>query len=108
MYKTGLNMKSRLEDREEEVTKKVIYVFQMRLRCFMMTFFASSLVMAVVTWKKSSHCGNTVKEHLDIFYCILSVQYFLNVKCGLVVQWHSINHILLWCFGSVPVVCHTV
>lgn len=66
-------MKSRLEDRVEGITRKVIYIFQMRLRCFMVTFVASSLVMAVVTWKKSSHCGNTVKEYLDILYYIFAI-----------------------------------
>lgn len=42
----------------------------------MMTFVASSLLVAVVIWKKSSHCGNTVKEHLDILYYISAI---LNV-----------------------------
>lgn len=66
-------MKSRLEDREERITRKVIYFSQMRLGFFMMTSVASSLVMAVVTQKKSSHCGNTVKEHLDILYYVSAI-----------------------------------
>lgn len=45
----------------------------MRLGFFMMTSVASSLVMAVVTRKKSSHCGNTVKEHLDILYYVSAI-----------------------------------
>lgn len=63
-------MKFRLKDREEGITKRVIYISQMRFRSFTMTFVASSLVIAMVAWKKSRHCGDTVKEHLDILYYI--------------------------------------
>lgn len=71
------------------MTKKLKHIFQMRfgnISFQKMVYDDLRLSAAVVTWKKSHHCGNSVEEPAETLYYVSAIISHCQMLLGSPVQ----------------------